>query len=246
MKLVLAEPLYLKEPINIISELVTEVKINLNKDCIELVAMDSANVAMIIFKLLSSNFIEYDLKKEEKIAVNLENLKQILRRAKSSDSISLELDKEKNRLRIVIKGENTRTFNLALINIDKDEQKVPKLNFSARVELNSLVFNEAIEDMDIVSDSVNLAIAEKKFVVMADGSLSNAKVEMLKSDETNILGNDVKAKYAIEYLKKMMKAGKLSNNVVVQFDKDYPLKLDYIVKDKMQLSFILAPRVSND
>src|SRR3989344_6615153 len=204
MKLVLAEPLYLKEPINIISELVTEVKINLNKDCIELVAMDSANVAMIIFKLLSSNFIEYDLKKEEKIAVNLENLKQILRRAKSSDSISLELDKEKNRLRIVIKGENTRTFNLALINIDKDEQKVPKLNFSARVELNSLVFNEAIEDMDIVSDSVNLAIAEKKFVVMADGSLSNAKVEMLKSDETNILGNDVKAKYAIEYLKKMM------------------------------------------
>ena len=39
---------------------------------------------------------------------------------------------------------------------------------------------------------------------------------------------------------------KLSNEVVISFNKDYPLKLDYKVIDKLLLSFILAPRVEND
>jgi hypothetical protein len=32
----------------------------------------------------------------------------------------------------------------------------------------------------------------------------------------------------------------------VQFNKDYPLKLDFKEVDKVSLSFILAPRVDND
>ena len=32
----------------------------------------------------------------------------------------------------------------------------------------------------------------------------------------------------------------------IQFNKDYPLKMDFIELDKVLLSFILAPRVEND
>ena len=35
-------------------------------------------------------------------------------------------------------------------------------------------------------------------------------------------------------------------SVSIQFAEDYPLKLDYLIKDKLALSFILAPRVNND
>jgi len=34
--------------------------------------------------------------------------------------------------------------------------------------------------------------------------------------------------------------------VIIQFNKDYPLRLDYKAIDKVALSFILAPRVEND
>src|SRR3989344_2226952 len=112
MKLVLSDSRFLKEPISIISELVTEVKLKLNKDKIQLVAMVPANVAMIVFNLLSSSFAEYEANNEE-ICVNLDNLKNILKRAKASDSLVIEL--EKNKMKITIKGETTRTFNLALI-----------------------------------------------------------------------------------------------------------------------------------
>ena len=75
MKLTLAEPKYLKESISIISELVNEARFRINSDAIERIAMDPANVAMVIFKLFSSSFIEYKIEIPLDIGINLNNLK---------------------------------------------------------------------------------------------------------------------------------------------------------------------------
>ena len=244
MKLVLSDSRFLKEPISVISELVTEVKLKLNKDKIQLVAMDPANVAMIVFNLLSSSFIEYETNNEE-ICVNLDNFKNILKRAKATDTLIIEL--EKNKLKITIKGENTRTFNLALIDLSTNEQKIPDLDFPIKITTNTMLFDEAIEDMDVVSDSVNFILKDKKFIVNTEGNFSNANVELTSGNETviNTSVNDAKSKYSLEYLKKIIKASKFTNEVIIQFDKDYPLKIDYVIKDRLSLGFLLAPRVSN-
>ena len=96
MKLTLAEPKYFTDSISIISELVNEVTFSVEKDKIELVAMDPANVTLVSFTLLASAFAHYDNDKTVKLSVNLESLKQVLRRAKSSDTVSLSLDDKKN------------------------------------------------------------------------------------------------------------------------------------------------------
>jgi hypothetical protein len=44
----------------------------------------------------------------------------------------------------------------------------------------------------------------------------------------------------------MISAAKLSDKVKIQFNKDYPLKMEFIEVDRVSLSFILAPRVDND
>lgn len=245
MKLVLSDSRFLKEPISVISELVTEVKLKLNKDKIQLVAMDPANVAMIVFNLLSSSFVEYETNNEE-ICVNLDNFKNILKRAKATDILIIEL--EKNKLKITIKGENTRTFNLALIDLSTNEQKIPDLDFPIKITTNTMLFDEAIEDMDVVSDSVNFILKDKKFIVNTEGNFSNANVELTSGNETviNTSVNDAKSKYSLEYLKKIIKASKFTNEVIIQFDKDYPLKIDYLIKDRLSLGFLLAPRVSNE
>ena len=56
----------------------------------------------------------------------------------------------------------------------------------------------------------------------------------------------IKSKYSIEYLKKIVKGGKLSNMAEISFNKDYPLKVEFKEVDKVMMSFILAPRVEND
>ena len=248
MRLTLAEPKYLKESISIISDLVNEARFKVSKEAIELVAMDPANVAMVIFKLLSSAFTEYDVKKDVEIAIDLSSLKQVMRRVKPNDMLTLELDQD-NRLKIQLEGDNSRTFNLPIIEFDEKEQKIPDLKFPVAINLPSAVLNEAIEDADVVAESVTFIAEPKKFAISAEGDLSQAKIEVKESDKVKIKvsGDEkIKAKYSIEYLKKMISGSKISDEVSIYFNKDYPLKLEYKIIDKVMLSFILAPRVEND
>jgi proliferating cell nuclear antigen len=249
MKLALAEPRFLKDPISIISELVNEVRLKIDKDKIEIIAMDPANVAMIVFRLLNTVFLDYDVKTKVEIAINLDQFKNVLKRAKPSDTLIIELDESRNRLKIQLKGDSLRTFNLALLDTEQRDQQIPNLKFPLKIEMNSIVFDEAIEDMDIIAESVILMAESKKLIIQSEGTVSDARVEVIHNgDEANIHleGDSVKSKYSIEYLKKIIKGSKLADKVIIQFSKDYPLKIDYIVRDKLSLSTILAPRVDTD
>jgi len=247
MKLTLAEPRYLKDSILIISELVNEANIKLYKDRIELIAMDPASVAMVVFKLLSSAFVEYNIPEEKTIGINLTNLTQILKRAKPTDILTLQLDNEKNRLNVILKGVTTKHFELALLDIDEREQKVPNLRFNAKVETNTLIFNDAIEDMDVISDSLSLSFNDT-FIIQSEGNISSGKVTVTSDEETSIAlqGDPVTARYSVEYMKKIIKGSKLSNSVTLEFSQDYPLRAEYKVIDRLSLMFVLAPRTPTE
>ncbi|MEK6867868.1 MAG: proliferating cell nuclear antigen (pcna) [Nanoarchaeota archaeon] len=247
MKLTLAEPKYLKDSISIISELVTEAKFRINKTGIELVAMDPANVAMVIFKLLASSFVEYEVTNEVRLSLNLNNLKQVLRRAKPNDMVTLEV--VENKLNITLQSKTKRTFSLPIIEMDEKEQKIPELNFPLTITTDAELLVESIEDVDIVGESVTFIGEPDKFTISAEGDMSKALIE-IPADETTVIKTTktekIKAKYSVEYLKKMIAAGKLVSSVSIQFNKDYPLRLDYKLVDKLMMSFILAPRVENE
>ena len=86
-------------------------------------------------------------------------------------------------------------------------------------------------------------------MIVAEGDLSKAEIEIMPDDKTRIdaSGNDeIRSKYSVEYLKKMIAGSKIADEVKIQFNKDYPLQLEFKSVDKAMLSFILAPRVDND
>ena len=244
MKLTLAETRLLKESISIISDLVTDVQFEVKKDSFEVVAMDPANVAMVVYKLLSSAFIEYSAS-DEKIAVNLNELKGVFRRIKPADTLTLE--EKDGKLLVTLKGASKREFSLPLIDLEEREQKVPELSFNASIKTQSSIFSDAIEDVDIVGESVSFETSGDKFFVSSASDLSKANVEIEPDDETVIEAKEEsQAKYSVEYLKKMIPAGKFCDDVTIKFSNNYPLEVEYAIIDKMSLKFILAPRVDND
>lgn len=245
MRLTLAETKLLKDSIAIIADIVTEVRFKVTPNGLELIAMDPALVAMIVYKLLSSAFAEYTVKEETTVAVNLNDLKSVLRRTKPSDTLTLEL--ADNKLKLTLKGASKREFFIPLIDIEDREQRVPELSFTTTVSTSSDAFSEAIEDADIIGESVAFGSTKTAFTVSSSSDLSKALIEIPADDMTQIKGADgVRSKYSIEYLKRMIPAGKIAPKVEVNFSRDYPLKLEYKLIDKMDLVFILAPRVDND
>lgn len=247
MKVTLAEPRYLKDSISIISDLVSETRFKFTSAGLTIISMDPANVAMVIFKLLSSCFTEYNLQKDEDLGLNLNNLKQIFRRVEASDIVTLETDSSK--LKITIKGTSTRRFAVPIIALDDKEQKEPPLEFPVEISMPTALLSAAIEDADIVADSVSFICDTNKFTLAASGDLNDAEVDILASDEvqiTNDAGATIRSKYSIEYLKKMIAGAKIADTVTVRMGKDYPIKISFVTVDKLSLSFVLAPRVESD
>lgn len=240
MRLKLDNPKPLSDAISIISEIVTEARIKLLEDGLSIVALDPANVSMIIFKLPKTSFSEY-MAGNEIWGVSLEDLKRILKRATNSSSVIFE--QEENQLKITIFDKVKRTFTLALVDVEGEDKEVPQLNFAARVEMDSVNFAQAIEDSKIVADSCALIVGEGFFMIEGSGSLNSARAEF-SGDEAQISGI-AKSRYSLEYLSKFIKASKISDKVVVNFSDDDPLRIDF-PGEKMGMGFILAPRVEND
>jgi proliferating cell nuclear antigen len=240
MLIKLNSPKKLVDCISIISELVTEVKLKFLEEGLSLVAVDPANVAMIIFKMPKEAFSHYEANNEI-LGINLDDFKKILKRTSSASSVNFET--EDNQLKISILDKSKRTFILSLIETTAEEKNEPNLDFSCIIEMDSSDFSQTVEDCFVVADSCALISKENQFSIEAKGSINSAKNEF-SSDLISIKG-DGRSKYSLEYLMKFIKANKISDKVIIKFSENYPLRLEFI-GDQLGMAFILAPRVEND
>ena len=237
MKLKLENPTLFSKSIELISDIVLEVRLKINEFGLSIVAIDPANVAMVGFKIPKSAFSEFE-SGEEVLGVNLDNLKKILKRAGQKSSLILE--KKENFLEINIEDKIRRTFSLNLIEVEGEEKEMPNLEFSAKVVLESPDFVGAIEDCAIVSDACSFTVEEGKFIIEAK-ELNSARNEF-SGDIAEINAENCTARYSLEYIQKFLKGSKLFPKTTLNFANDHPLRMD-LRDEHLSLSFILAPRI---
>ncbi|MCX8000616.1 MAG: hypothetical protein N3A69_16980, partial [Leptospiraceae bacterium] len=106
-----------------------------------------------------------------------------------------------------------------------------------------------IEDAEVVSDSVLFEASREKFSMIAEGDISSAQLELEKGNEALLeikADGTVRARYPLDYLKKMVKAAKIADSVTLEWGQDYPIKLSFKLENKLSLSFVLAPRVMEE
>jgi proliferating cell nuclear antigen len=236
----LEDPSLLSKVIDVISELVTEVKIKISDSGMSINAIDPANVAMVKFRLPKSAFSQFETGNEI-LGINLDSLKRILRRCNSATPLILE--KRENFLNITIQDRIRRNFGLNLIDVEGQEKEMPSLDYSARVEISSPDLVAAVEDCVVVSDACSFMIKGKEFVIESKG-LNSARSEF-SGDEAKIEAEECKSKYSLEYLQKFMKGAKLCEKTVLQFANDHPLNM-HLRTEHMELNFLLAPRVETE
>jgi proliferating cell nuclear antigen len=248
-KAVMADSSILKDSIFTIGELIDEGIFKVDKNGLALIAADRAMVAVIDFKLPATIFDEFKVDKEQNIAVNMTNLVSVLKRVGANEKLEMEL--KDNRLEITMRNSSVRKFTVPLLDINKEEiPPINQLDFKAKAKIKSDVLKSGIEDADIVGDSVVLEARKNGFVMRAAGDITSTELTLEKGNEglldLNITGELVKARYPLDYLKKMIKAAKLSNDINIRWSKDYPMRMDFTSVDKVSLGFVLAPRVSEE
>ena len=247
-KATLNGPSLLVDSMSSIAELIDEGIFKITPSGISLVAADRAMVAVADFHLSKSAFEEFEVDSEQEIGLNIANFLSVLKRASGKDTLKFKL--EGNRLHVEMRDGGTRRFVVPLIDLTREEiPQIEQLEFPTRAEIKTSMLQSGIEDAEIISDSVVFHTAPDRFIMRAEGDVSSAELELdtgnphLVSVEAD---SDVKSRYPLDYLKKMVKAAKISDTVIVQFGQDYPMKLSFKSGDKASLQFVLAPRVSEE
>jgi len=246
-KAVLDDISLLRESFNAIAEIIDEGNFSIKRDGISLVCPDRAVIAMVDFMILPTAFESYNCDKEVEVGLNIPKMLQFIRKAKPEDKLIMSLDEEEDRFELTLEGTITRKFAMPIISTPQQEsQDMSKFNFENSVELDPGILKEGVENATMISDSITIKLTKDALILKSEGDSSYTQLKA-NADNPQIYSLNVKeealARYSIEYLSKMLKASKLAEKLKIEFNKDYPLHLEYMIRDKVKLGFILAPRI---
>ena len=244
MELVLENPSLLKKSMEIISDIVLEGTFVFKPDYMELVALNSNNVVMVVFRLLSSNFEKYEVASEKKVSLSLEHFSNVLKSCDDKSRLILNFGDDA-KMKITSEGKNKKEFELSLIDFaDENIQKVPSLNFPVKIVSTAQNFTNAVSDLGFLEDEgVAFKVEGKEFSIEGKTNSMAGKINFSEGIDVSVEdSNEHLCRYSIDYLKKFIKADKIVNTVELSFSNDYPLKSEYKIVDKLLLGFILAPR----
>ncbi len=240
----LSDPMVLVNPLKAAAELIKEeVVFEITEEGLKFRAMDPANVAMVIFKLNSTAFDEYNVDEPMNIGISMAQLVQVLKRAKKSYIMEIAVEGERLRISYLSRGE--RRFLLPLLNLEGPAKPEPKLEFAVTADLDPEIIKEAVEDARLVSDALVFEATENELKLIAQGDLGETSTVLRLGeglDNLKVENPPQRAKYGIEYLRKIAKGAKAGSMATLEFKTDYPMKLSFKGIDS-ELIYILAPRI---
>ena len=242
-----ADAKLLRDMITAISTLVDEATFNLSLEGMKLRAMDPSRVAMIDFEWPKTVFDEYLCSEATKMCINVSELLKLLRRTGRNESVELSLDEKTGRLKITVKGDYVRIFNMPTLEAMEEEVPTPKVAFNVKAEVTTQGLRQAIEDALLVSDHVRIEADNEKMTMNAAGDLMGATIE-LKKGGAALLGLEIKepskATFSLSYLSEIIKAAAATSEIAtIEFSTDMPIRLDFKQQREGKLTFYLAPRI---
>ena len=187
----------LRELVEVISTLVSEVKLSVSKDGIAVKAVDPSHVAMLVLKVSSGAFDEFTGEATE-LGLDIEKLKEVLRLSKPGDSLEMQYDGGKNRLQVKV-GKVTRQMSV----VDPagiTDPKVPNVAPPgiAKVKMDEL--RQGIRGSESISDHVTLSLEPESFTMHSEGETDRVDMKLPKENLSKLdVKEAVKSMYPLDF-----------------------------------------------
>jgi proliferating cell nuclear antigen len=237
---------YWKSCIDSIVSLIDEGSFSITKEGIALKAMDPSSISMVSFSIPNKAFSKYDVEKNTLIGLNLENLGKILASSRSGEQLLMKESGNKLMLEFIGKT-SKRRYKLPIIDVKKEPDREPKIEFESVVELKPEPLKEILKDANLLSTHIGFKTEKDSLHVIAKGDageleedhITNADVvkKMTVSKPSNVTFN-------LDYLERMISACPSTSTMTLSIKTEEPVKIDYKIGDAT-VSYFLAPYMEN-
>lgn len=231
----------LKEILDLLNTVVTEVKFKLDQTGLQVKAVDPAHVAMVSIDVPKESFNDFQVEGEEDLALDIERVKSVIRLASSGDNISVTRVKEKLKFEI-----GTISKSIALLdNGSVSTPKVPQISSEFFVVLGKQYLEIGLKAAEDVSDSIRLSLTSEEFKARSSSDTEESEMVLQKDMLKEIkCPGPIKCSYPLEYLLKLVRSLATAEELTLSFKDEYPLTVNFSFGQggKMKGSFLLAPR----
>src|SRR4029077_9330130 len=112
----------------------------------------------------SKAFSKYEIEKGADIGLNIGNLSKIMARTREDEALVIKDVEGKLSLEF-IGAKNRRRYKLHLIDVRKKEDKEPKVEFDANIEVDGEHLKNALKDASLISPYISFKAAKNHFSI---------------------------------------------------------------------------------
>ena len=240
-----------KQIITIAEAVATEISLSFDSEGLGIEQQTSDKSNMISVRLPASEFISYDIDKDQVVRVGLGKLSDLKRRLAGVQMIHLHRENGGSMLDFVLAAENhTRKFSIPIIALTDEHKSARKMDdlkigFGAEFKLVPDALENIMKDISLVAKRMKIQVEEDKLIFSAgDVGEGEVRVELEKGEELYSLlkgSKDLLAtEYSIAILKEFKDALKASDPVFCLAHRK-PMMIEMTLGDTGSARILLAP-----
>ena len=226
---------------DVIRALVPECRLIIGQDVLNILAVDTANVAMVNINLPKAQCEEFTDEEPCEIGMDVDKWKQAPKIMK--DDVPITITRGAGKI-VFSDGKYTYTHVPLDPTTVRKRPNPPTINLPASVVIDAKEYNETIKAMGIIGDKVRVTIRGKTLELSTEGDTDLIQKEIESQDNKENTGV-VSSLFSLDYLKETAKAMKDAGTLTIHAAQDHPIRFDFDI-DGMEASFIIAPRIEAD
>jgi proliferating cell nuclear antigen len=247
-----------KRIIDSLKDLVEDITFDCETSGMSLQAMDPSHIAVACFFLPSDFFTTYRCSEPLSLSFSRDTLSaKVLRGVGPDDELLIRADSSTDDIEIQLTSpsqEKSTRFRLRAIDVEHDVVAIPDRHYRARLGLPSGQLSQLVKNLAEVSDTVAVRCSDGSIQFSVNDKLLDATttfnagvVSGSADDEVDVdVTEACKVSYALRYLRLISSASGLAPRVSLSFAPDFPLLVEYGMRDGAYMRFYLAPKVEED
>jgi proliferating cell nuclear antigen len=237
-------------------QLAKDVNLEFGPNGVRLATLDHAHICLVSVLIRSTGVEAYKCERELVVGIDSHNFFKYLRNCTNHDVLTLRLEGENpDVMSIQIANEDKSTISQAdmkLLDLNVESMNVPDAEYDAVITMGSDDFQRICRDMSGISSSlwIRSKAEDQSIEFSCSGDIGTLSYNVSASDSDSglkILKNgEVNQEFALKNLVTFAKAAALSKQVELYLQKDMPLMVRYEFMQDSELTFMLAPKMSDD
>jgi len=234
------------------------VNISFSENRLFLQAMDSSHISIIELSIPSDWFDTYEHTDNPNvtIGVNTVILFKILSTREKTQTIQIKYSSDdSDKMYVDFKSDNKTVFDkhfeVPLMELDTEIMDIPKMEHQAEFILPSAYFASLVSNLKMFGDTLDVECSEEKITLYSHSQNTGKMSVNINIDELSSFmideGENLKLSFSLNNLYNMAQFHKISNEVEVKLNRDFPMNITFRLGDEnATLSMYLAPKISED